>query len=366
MKPCRTAVLCWKLPAAMILIVLAGCNETEQVVEAPPRPVKTYTVTEAAGGMIRRFSGISEASEITALSFPVSGTIQTISVNAGDAVAAGQVIASLDPESFKLDVQAARAEVEKAQSELSGNEAELKRNQTLFQKGWIAEAALEEHQVGYNAAKSSLDYAQSRLVLAERNLGNTTLRAPFAGTIASKSVERFKEVTVGQTVVELNSTDTMVVTFSVPEAGIHRISVGQPVSVTFSAFKDQPLDGRITEIESVASEGNAYKVKARLTNTPKTLRPGMTVELAITDAGNGPEAGYFIPLSAIVPGGSQDKSAVFKYDPKEGVVRLTPITPRGVRGNLVIVQDALAPGDVIASAGVSFLLDGQHVRLLEE
>jgi len=357
----------WGLPAVIILSIVTGCNEVDQNTEAlPPRPIKTYTVTEAAGGMVRRFSGISEASETTALSFPVSGTIQTLSVNAGDSVAEGQVIATLDAEPFKLDVQAARAEVEKAQSDVSGKEAELKRNQTLFQKGWIAEAALEEHQVAFNAARSSLDYAQSRLVLAERNLGNATLRAPFAGTIASKPVERFKEVTVGQTIVELNSTGAMVVTFSVPEAGIHRISVGQPLRATFSILRDQQLDGRITEIGSVASEGNAYKVKASIVNPPVTLRPGMTAELAITDANDGPDAGYFIPLSAIVPGGSEENSAVFKYDAKEGVVNLTAIKPRGVRGNLVIVQDSLAPGDVIASAGVSFLLDGQQVRLLEE
>jgi RND family efflux transporter MFP subunit len=354
------------LAAVISVFILAACNEQEQAAEAPPRPIKTYTVTEAAGGMVRRFSGTSEASETTALSFPVPGTLMTISVNAGDSVAKDQLIAALDPEPLKLDVQAARADVEKAQSDVNAKKLELERNRELSEKGWVASAALEKHQAAFEAANSSLEYARSRMILAERNLGNATLRAPYAGTIASQPVERFKEVAVGQTIVELNSADGLVVSFSVPEASIRRIRIGQPVTVTFSALDDQRLDGRITEIANVASAGNAYKIKASLLSPPDLLRPGMTAEISIADASDGPDAGYFIPLSAIVPGDKDSLGAVFRFDAERGVVRRVLITPRGVRGNLVIVRDSLAPGDVIASAGVSFLMDGQSVRLLEE
>ena len=92
----------------------------------------------------------------------------------------------------------------------------------------------------------------------------------------------------------------------------------------------------------------------------------MTAEISITDAADGPDSGYFVPLSSIVASDEEYIGAVFKYDAGEGVVRRTPIRAAGVRENLVIVQEGVAPGDIVASAGVSFLMDGQRVRLLQE
>jgi len=90
----------------------------------------------------------------------------------------------------------------------------------------------------------------------------------------------------------------------------------------------------------------------------------MSAEVAITDSSDGPEAGYFVPLSAIAPGDSEYVGSVFKYE--NGQVKKSAIRASGVRDNLIIVQEGVAPGDIIASAGVAFLLDGQAVRLLEE
>jgi RND family efflux transporter MFP subunit len=349
------------------VIALAGCQKQKAASEPPPRPIKTFVVTEAVGGAIRRYTGRSEASETTALSFPVSGTIEDILVGVGDKVEQGDIVAKLDPEPFQLDVQAAKAEVEKAEADLVANQGDLERNQTLFAKGWVSQAAIEKLQASYNAAASTLEYARSRLAVAERDLANATLRAPYAGTIASRAVERFQDVAAAQVIVELNSTDGLLVAFAVPETAINRISLGQPVSVVFSTLGPRELEGRITEIESAASSGNAYTVKASILDPPAELRPGMTAEVAVADPVQGPDAGYLVPLSAVAPGDANDTATVFKYDAAEGVVRQIPIRPAdAARGNLVIVLEGVEPGDILASAGVSFLMDGQPVSLLTE
>lgn len=351
---------------ALAASTLAGCDKPQAPVETPPRPIKTYIVTEAAGGTVRRFSGVSRAAETTALSFPTAGTVKTLKVRVGDRVAQGATLAALDPKPFELDVRAATAEVKKAESDLSVKQGELRRNQELFKKGWVSAAALEKYQAAFEAATSTLEYARARLGLAERNLGNTTLRAPYAGTVAAQRVERFQDVQAGQVIVELNSTEGLVVSFSVPETGIDRIRLGQQVSVGFSALGGARLEARVTEIDTAASAGNAYTVEASLSSPPAALRPGMTAEIAITQAAKGPDAGYFVPLSAIAPGDKTHVGAVFKYDAEAGIVRRTPIRARGVRDNLIIVQEGVAPGDVVAAAGVSFLMDGQRVRPLQD
>jgi RND family efflux transporter MFP subunit len=348
------------------LLALGGCTEKEEVAETPPRPIKTFTVGERAGGMVRRFSGASEAAETIALSFPVSGTVQTLPVNVGDAVADGDVIATLDPEPFEFDLQAARADVEKARADLVAQQGELDRNKTLFEKGWVAAAAVEKQQAAYDAAASTLEYVNARLAIAQRNLNNATLRAPSAGTIARKAVDRYADVAVAQTIVELNSTDGLLVSFAVPETGISRIELGQPALVTFSVFEGYETSGRITEIETTASSGNAYTVKASLGAPPPELKPGMTAQVSIAAPDEAPDAGYLVPLAAVAPGDTENVGAVFKYVPEEGVVRRNAIQAQGVRDNLVLFQDGLAAGDIIAAAGVAFLIDGQRVRLLEE
>jgi RND family efflux transporter MFP subunit len=348
-----------------LAVLIAGCEKETEAVADPPRPIKTFTVSEAAGGMVRRFSGVMEAAETTDLSFPVAGTVQEILVGVGDAVLKDMVLARLDAKPFELDFEAAQAEVEKARADVTAKKGELERSKTLLSKGWVAAAATEQHQAAYDAAVSSLNYARSRQALAERNHNNTTLRAPFAGTIAARPVERYEDVAAGQKILELNSTGALQVSFSVPETSINRISLGQEVDVGFASIEAK-AEGRITEIGTVASAGNAYTVKASLLSAPEALKSGMTAQVSITDAADSPDSGYFVPLSAIGPGDGENVGVVFKYDAAAGIVRRTPIKARGVRENLVIVLEGVAPGDVLAAAGVSFLMDGQAVRLLEE
>jgi hypothetical protein len=132
------------------------------------------------------------------------------------------------------------------------------------------------------------------------------------------------------------------------------------------ASRQATVDGRITEIASIATSGNAYGVKASLLDPSDQLRPGMTAVVTAADVTSTSEEGYFVPLSAIAPGDGAMVGSVFKYDAAAGVVRKEPIVAAGVRDNLVIVSQGVTPGDVIASAGVSFLMDGQAVLPLTE
>ena len=70
--------------------------------------------------------------------------------------------------------------------------------------------------------------------------------------------------------------------------------------------------------------------------------------------------------AAIAPGDSEFTGSVYRFDREAGVVHRVAVRVDGVRDNLVIVTEGLEPGDIVASAGVSFLMDGQAVRLLEE
>ena len=90
----------------------------------------------------------------------------------------------------------------------------------------------------------------------------------------------------------------------------------------------------------------------------------MTAEVEFTMAKDRESAGYLVPLSAIAPGPGEDAGYVFVYDAAASVVRRTPVRGRPGRDDMVEITDGVNAGDVVAVAGVTFLRDGQKVKLM--
>jgi RND family efflux transporter MFP subunit len=349
---------------ATVLLVTA-CSEAPPEAVEQPRPIKTFTVSDAAGTTSRRYTGVIEAATTASLSFPIGGTVSEVLVSVGESVSQGDVLARLDSEPLDLEVQAAEADLQRALADLTAKQGDLDRQQSLFDKDWVAAAAVEKARAAYETAVSSVDYARSRVALAKRNLDKTVLSAPYDGVVAERLVDPFQDVAGGQKLFSVHAVGTLQVAFAVPETGINRVALGEPIKVEVASLQ-ATIDGRITEIASTATTGNAYSIKGSLLDPSDQVRPGMTAVVIAADAAANTDEGYFVPLSAIAPGEGELVGTVFKYDSDAGVVRQQPIVANGVQDNLVVVTEGVSPGDVIASAGVSFLMDGQPVLPLQE
>ena len=93
----------------------------------------------------------------------------------------------------------------------------------------------------------------------------------------------------------------------------------------------------------------------------------MSAEILITVESGATEAGFLVPLTAIAPGDENAGGYIFVFDPEERVVRKTPVRGADTAfNNLVSIVEGVSAGDIVASAGVSFLRDGQPVKLLGE
>ena len=353
------------LSTLTIGLLLSACEEPAPEKVERVRAIKPYYVSEPAGGDVRRYSGEITASNTSALSFAVSGTVQTVEINQGDRVVKGQVLATLDPERFKLDVGAAQSELDGAKAEYDKAKLELERKRQLYQKGWVAKAAYDQAVAAADGAEGQLNLARSRLGLAERDQSNARLLAPFDGVIALRDVEPFTEVATGQTIFQIDSEGSFEVELSVPDSVIARVKLGAPITVEARNVDGCGCTGRITEIGSTTGAANTVPVKAALLERVNGLLPGMAVEASLALSGNSGPRGYLIPLVAVAPGDEQAQGYVFKFDADAGVVRKTPVEAgETVSGNLIAVADGIDAGDVIAAAGVSFLRDGQSVTLM--
>ncbi len=157
----------------------------------------------------------------------------------------------------------------------------------------------------------------------------------------------------------------MEIVLSVPDSIVTRLAVGAPVTVDVSTLADCGCAARITEISPSAGAANAVPVTAALLDHPPGLLPGMVAEASVVLTGGREARGFLVPLVAIAPGDETARGYIFKYDEATNLVSKVPIrNGEGLSDNLIEIVDGVAAGDIIAAAGVSFLRDGQRVKLL--
>jgi RND family efflux transporter MFP subunit len=355
------------LAAIVALIFLSACRQ-----EPPPpvesvRAIKTITVSEIASGRIRKFSGVVEAADKSSVSFEVAGNVQEVRVNVGDKVSKGDVLAVLDKSEYELNVKAAEAALGRSRARLKNSSNNLERLKGIakIDTGAVSEARLDNAGAEYASAKQQVEFRISQLNLAKRDLEKTVMRAPFDGHIAERLVEPFYEVARGQRLFDIYMEGAMEAAVSIPESEIHGIYLSLPAEISFPTIAGKVYKGIVTEISKVAGTANAFPVKVTIEGDLERIRPGMTAEVVIMLAGEEAETSYLVPVIAVAAGDSSAKGYVYVFDQNTSTVKKTPVEASGIRDNDIVVTKGVKAGDIIAVAGVSFLEDGQKVKLME-
>jgi RND family efflux transporter MFP subunit len=354
------------------LIALVGCKE-EAVVEKSVRGLKTHLVEKTESASVRRFPAVLEPSEIASLSFEVGGKLQEISLDVGQSVKAGDVLAVLDPSSLELQVDTARAGLAQAQSSAGNEHATFERQTELLERGVTTKVAVDDARTNAETAAAGLAQARKSLENAEQNLGKSSLLAPFDGIINAVEVESYATVSTGATIVSIYPSDNFEIAFSVNFDTVNRLVVGKPATIRLADRPSITLEAVVSEIGSRADAVSSFPIILQVNDSHPLLKAGMAVEATIEFPL--PEAeGFSIPLSAAIKNGeigqaaspdTPSKLGVFIFDPASNTVKRREITIGGIRENALIAIDGLEEGDLIASAGVSFLREGQDVKLLE-
>jgi len=367
----------WLMTLVLATGAVVGCQDEAPPPELPPRAILWESVSGDTASTQRVLSGIVMAVADTTLAFEVGGTVETVEVNQGDFVKRGQVLARLDPEPFELTVRDAEAGLAEATALRESARADAERTTTLYEAEVASRQEYERDVARRDSRESQVDAAQARLSLARRDLRRAVLESPFDGAISVRSVDVSMTVASGQTVFEMDSGEAgLRVEVQMPETLIAEITQGDEVEVTFpsvagqqSAADDERFEGVVTEVGTRAGTGNAFPVRADLLAPPSGLRPGMTAEVRfsidIAESRLMAMSGYLVPIAAILAE-HDNRFSVFVYDKQSSTVSKRPVRTGGVSDNRIAVVDGLENGDVIATAGVSFLRDGQEVTLLDD
>src|ERR1700692_2071411 len=354
--------------SAVLVAGLQGCGDKKQKsTEQPVRGLRAYKVAAKAESRVRRFPSVLQPADVSSLSFEIGGQLKAVTLTVGQKGQLGDMLAEIDPRSLQTQVDQAGAGVQQAQAQLDNAEADFKRKEELLKRGVATQAVFDQSKAALLSSKAQLDQAQRQLELANHNLGRSKLLAPFSGTIARVEFKSFAQVAAGQPVVTLYSDDRFEMSFLVPSPTFQSLTVGQVVDVKVADMPDLSLKGEIRELGSKAEQVSAFPVVVRLDNSVPGLNAGMSVEVTIEEALIGGRSGFLVPLSVLAPEGGkelQGAGTVFRYDSGSSTVKKHNVTIGGVRDNRLVVTEGLGAGDIVASAGVSYLVDGQKVKLL--
>jgi RND family efflux transporter MFP subunit len=343
-------------------LLLAACSKPAPT-EEPVRAVKVLTVGATNIQSGAEFAGEVRARIESQLGFRVAGKIIQRNVEVGQRVKAGQVLASLDPQDYRLAAEAARSAVAAAATNRNLAAADLKRYKELLEKNFIAGAEVERRQAALDAAQSQLEQAQSQLASQRNQAGYTNLVADASGVITAVSGEPGQVVAAGTPVFRIAQDGPRDVVFSVPEDRVAMVKVGSPVETREWAGKEA-LKGTVREVAASADPvTRTFQIKVALdAKEPPPL--GTTVTVVPQVFAHGGMQVIKLPTSAIKQDGKT--SGVWVVDPATLTVRSTPVQVATADGNEVVIAGGLTPGMLVVSAGVHVLQPGQKVTLYKE
>ncbi|HEX7296881.1 MAG TPA: efflux RND transporter periplasmic adaptor subunit [Pyrinomonadaceae bacterium] len=387
--------------------------------------VGTETGGASSGESVLTASGYVVAHHKIAVGAKVMGRVAWIGVEKGDTVSEGQVLVRLEDSEFRAQVNQAsanlaasqarldrlqsgsrpqeklkdRAAVLEAEANLKNAEAEYERTETLFRSGVtskaeldralaqrdsaraLVEAARQSSQMTdigprkeeIRAAQAEVQQMKAALDYAQTQLAATEIKAPVAGTVLQRIVERGEMVSPSAfggsgartSVVDLADLTDLQIELDISQVDFARLKLGQKAEIIPEAFPNVRFTGFIEEIAPEANRAKAtVQIKVKVENPNEQLRPEMNARVNFlsdkpTAQSSSVVARVLVPKAAVVK--KENSSFVF-------VVKGSKVEQRTIRtgdesGDAYFVLEGLSGNETVAIAGVDKLRDGDRVKV---
>lgn len=325
-------------------------------VKNAPRPPETVSAEDArkdswqpqiAGiGTLTAFEGIDVTPQ-------VGGVVKEIHFESGQDVKKGDLL-------VKLDTATEEADMRSLQAQLANAEADYARKKGLADKGLSPRADLDQLRTNRDTLTANIE--RLRAVIAQK-----FIYAPWDGKVGLKTIALGSYLAPGQKIVWLQKIDPIYADFTVTEADFGRITMGQKVTATFTAYPDKVFDGKIVTTDArVSDQSRMITVRAEIANGDGKLVPGMYANVLV-ESGT-PVAVVTVPQTAVTFSLYGDNVLVAvksKEQPKEGPetfdIERRFVKAGEVRDDRVSIISGLQPGDKVVTAGQNKIDQGSKV-----
>jgi RND family efflux transporter MFP subunit len=351
---------------AIAVIALAACNEKEAESATPDAPnavaVGVENIAVVSEGELSSGPAISGAlapEREATVRAQVPGAVMKVNVDQGVRVAAGTSLAQIDDRTLRDAFLSARSGFNTAQNGAERAKRDLERTERLAQAGAIAERDLEQARLANAGATSQLADAQARLTMAQKQLDDAQIRAPFTGVVSIRSVSEGDVVSPGTALFTIVDPASMRFEASVPAEQLSQVRTGAPVSFSVSGYPDRRFTGRVSRINpTVDASTGQVRIVVAVPNNSSNLVAGLFANGRIASE---QRKGLITPYSAVDLRGL--KPTVLRL--KGGVAERVEVT-LGVRDEdqeRYEILTGVAVGDTLLIGAAQGITPGTVVRV---
>lgn len=365
----------WLAAAALLaLVALGGCDNSNTYVPPPPPKVTVAAPDQRNVTLHLEATGNSAAINSANLVARVSGFVNTINYNDGDAVKKGTVLFTIEPETYKLKLDQAKAAEASARATVTQTDADYERQATLVKTNAVSKSALNSSLAARDTARANLTQAEISTKLAEMNYGYSSVTAPFDGIVTARTVSVGEYVggtstpTVLATIVQIVP---IYVNFSVSEQDVIRIRDYMrqhgltpqdlkkvPVEVGLQTENGYPHKGTLDyAAPQIDTSTGTLAARGVFKNPDRALLPGNFVRVRVPIGGTLDNA-LLVPEAAL---GTHQSGRYLLLVGKDDVVEQRKVEVGPAEGTERVITQGLAAGDRVIVEGLLRAVPGQKV-----
>ncbi len=355
--------------AASAMLVLSARSAQKVELEAQQVTAKAQAVVDLAPSDVVQvktldlvqtvaLTGALKAVNSAVVKARVPGELQGLNVREGDRVAAGDVIARIDPSEYQSRLRQAQQQAESARAQVDIAKRNFDNNRSLVDQGFISKTALDSSLATLASAEANYRAAQAGTEVAQKALDDTVLRAPISGIVAQRLAQPGERVAVEARIVEVVDLSRLELEATVSAADSLRLRLGQNASLSVEGSA-QPVTAKLVRINPSAAAGSRALL-IYLTVAPQAdLRQGLFAQgtLAI-----GTLRTLALPLSAV----RTDRPEPYVQLLRDGQVQHQSVTPgeRGeFKGEAMVAIEGLAVDSPVLQGSVGSLRAGTLVKM---
>jgi RND family efflux transporter MFP subunit len=333
---------------------------------------------EVTGGAGVPAGGISANGYVVArtkasVSAKIPGQLEYLGVSEGSRVQAGDILARIESRDYEARLAAAQAEVARIEAALAQARRDLERTRAMQAKGLFPDVDLESAATAVDVLVAELDAARAESKVAEVNLENTRVRAPFDGTVLRKDAEVGEYVApqsagggfTRTAIVTMADLSTLEVEVDVSESYIARIASDQPVRIILDAYPDVAFRGSVRQVVPTADRQKAtVQVKVSILDADPRILPEMGAKAVFVRDGDGAAATgvasrrVLVPKDALVT--SSEGQHVWVVAGERAERR--NVVPGDEQDGKLTIQSGLQGGETIILSPPADLQPGARVR----
>jgi membrane fusion protein, multidrug efflux system len=332
---------------ALGVLALAACGAkaagpapgaTPASAERKPVPVKVQAVERKSFSSYLRVTGTVKARNQIDVVAEESGILKEIRIENGRSVEAGAPLAVIDGPMVVAGRDQAMAALKQAELDQASKKL-------LFEKKAIAENDLLN-------SNYMLEAARANLVLAQTRVDKLVIRAPIAGIVNRRYMDRGAFIMPGARLFELIDLARVRIQAGVAERFLASVGVGTPVEVTFDAFPGLTVKAQVTYASrAIDPQTRTFDVEVEIDNPQGRIAPAMVANVRLTNLSL--ENQIVVPVDSLV----ETDQGWFVFVEENGKARKVPVKQVAVNDNAVMV-DGLQPGQKLVVVGQRTLSDG--------